>query len=44
MKSIEIQAKVDAGVPLNYPKNAVNMAVKQISSWGMKAPALIPWS
>ena len=44
MKDIEIQSMVNAGIPLNYAKNAVNMAAKQLASWGIKAPKFIPWS
>lgn len=43
MKQIEIQAMVNAGIPVNYATNAVNQAVMQLNSWGITNPVCIPW-
>ena len=43
MQAIEIQAMVNAGVPIKFAKKAVKMAAKQIRSWGIEGNLQIPW-
>jgi hypothetical protein len=39
-----MQALIDAGVPPDYAKYAVNKAIKDMLKAGVKQPVRIPWS
>jgi hypothetical protein len=43
MRSLEIKALTEAGVPLDYATNAVDRAIAAIKAAGVTAPVKIPW-
>jgi len=43
MRTIEIQAMTNSGVPVDYATNAVDKAIQQLQQMGITAPSKIPW-
>ena len=43
MRTIEIQAMTNSGVPVDYATNAVDKAIQQLQQNGITAPSKIPW-
>jgi len=43
MRTIEIQAMTNSGVPVDYATNAVDKAIQQLQRMGITVPSKIPW-
>ena len=44
MRKIEIQAMVNAGVPVDYATHAVDKAIAELKDLGVNQPVRIPWN
>ena len=44
MKNIEIQSMINAGMPLKYATQAVDVAIAELKSLGITILVRIPWN